>query len=394
MIKLINGPINAVRLEGEIFGIKKILYVFCDIHIDVNDQTQCESWISQDFTSFLAQEFSKIDKNKYIDFFFEMKESKLKSKHYPNRDKYIVETSKFFNKMIRFDKNKKNIGTEFGNNIRFHYIDIRDYFYNNIINMLDEIDNILHNVESYLISNDIKYIIDIINNLLLELADIIHLISDPKNESIKPTNNYDKNKMIIVMKKLNFNYKHSETKKGIQPLLDNIINELKEISTKLLDFNKLLSEYELYIKKFNRDGDLYSKLNITKSNEITYTVDYNVANKYLYDIKEHFNIFYNLITSTFAKIVDLYFLRRFIDKDYVTNAISYTGLGHSIVYIHTLVKYFNMKITNASYIKDPIDKVNKELLNYDIVTTDVQLFFYPPKLIQCSDLSSFPDNFN
>jgi hypothetical protein len=53
-----------------------------------------------------------------------------------------------------------------------------------------------------------------------------------------------------------------------------------------------------------------------------------------------------------------------------------------------------MKITNASYIKDPIDKVNKELLNYDIVDKDVQLFFYPPKLIQCSDLSSFPDNFN
>jgi|688.fasta_scaffold117178_3 hypothetical protein len=394
MVKLINGPVNVIRLEGEIFGIKKVLYVFCDMHIDINNQTQCESWISQDFTSFLAHEFSKIDKNKSIDFFFETWESMLKTRHYPTRDKYIEETSKFFNKMIRFDKDKKNIGTEFGNNVRFHYIDIRDYFHKNIKNMLYEIDNIINNEKSYLVSKDVKYIIDLTNNLLLEIADIIHLISDPKNESIKPTNNYDKNKMIIVMKKLNYNFNHSETKKGIQPLLDNIINKLKEISTNLIDFNKLLSEYEIYIKKFNRDGDLYSKLNITKSNEIIYTVDYNVANKYLYDIKEKFDIFDKLILFTFAKIVDLYFLRRFIDKDYITTGISYTGIFHSVNYIHTLVRYFNMKITNASYIKDPIDKVNKELLNYDIINKDVQLFFYPPKLIQCSDLSSFPDNFN
>jgi hypothetical protein len=391
MTKLINGPVNAIRLEGEIFGIKKVLYVFCDMHMDIYEQTQCESWISQDFTSFLAHEFSKIDKNKSVDFFFETWEDMIKTRHYPNRDKYIEETSKFFNKMIRFDKDKKNIGTEFGNNVRFHYIDIRNYFQKNINNMLYEIKNILHNVESYLISNDVKYIIDLTNNLLLEITDIIHLISDPKNESTKPTNNYDKNKMIIVMKKLNFNYKHSETKKGIQSLLDNIINKLKEISTTLLDFNKLLSEYELYIKKFNRDSDLYSKLN---TSAIIYYVDLKITNKYLYDIKEKYNDIKLLILSTFAKIVDLYFLRRFIDKDYVTNAISYTGLNHSIVYIHTLVRYFNMKITNASYIKDPIDKVNKELLNYDIVDKDVQLFFYPPKLIQCSDLSSFPDNFN
>jgi len=391
MTKLINGPVNAIRLEGEIFGIKKILYVFCDMHMDIYEQTQCESWISQDFTSFLAHEFSKIDKNKSVDFFFETWENMLKTRHYPNRDKYIEETSKFFNKMIRFDKDKKNIGTEFGNNVRFHYIDIRDYFNKNINNILNEISNVLYDVKSFLLHSDVKYFIDLTNNLLIEITDIIHLLSDPKNDSVKSTNNYDKNRMIIVMKKINYNYKHNETKKGIQPILDNIIKKLKELSTNLIDFNKLLSEYELYIKKFNRDSDLYRKLN---TSTIIYSPDFKITNKYLYNIKEKFYDIDLLILHSFSQITDLYFLRRFIDKDYVTNAISYTGLNHSILYIHTLVRYFNMKITNASYIKDPIDKVNKELLNYDVADKDVRLFFYPPKLIQCSDLSSFPDNFN
>jgi hypothetical protein len=36
----INGPLNVVRLEGKINKIKKVIYVFLDIHIDVNNHTK------------------------------------------------------------------------------------------------------------------------------------------------------------------------------------------------------------------------------------------------------------------------------------------------------------------------------------------------------------------
>jgi hypothetical protein len=66
----INGPINVVRLEGQIFNINKIIYIFFDHHSDLYIQTKCNDFISDDIVVYLNKEFSKI-KNKYIDFFME-----------------------------------------------------------------------------------------------------------------------------------------------------------------------------------------------------------------------------------------------------------------------------------------------------------------------------------
>ena len=32
---LINGPINVIRLEGKINNIKKVLYIFMDVHVNI-----------------------------------------------------------------------------------------------------------------------------------------------------------------------------------------------------------------------------------------------------------------------------------------------------------------------------------------------------------------------
>lgn len=37
----INGPINVVRMEGEINNIHKVIYLFMDDHLDINKQTSC-----------------------------------------------------------------------------------------------------------------------------------------------------------------------------------------------------------------------------------------------------------------------------------------------------------------------------------------------------------------
>ena len=90
--------------------------------------------------------------------------------------------------------------------------------------------------------------------------------------------------------------------------------------------------------------------------------------------------------------MDLFFLRRFLDKDYVTNGIVYTGALHSSTYVYTLIKYFGFKITHWSYLKvtpEELYKLVEKMNNPD----DISEYIYPPKLYQCSDMTKFPKLF-
>jgi hypothetical protein len=92
-------------------------------------------------------------------------------------------------------------------------------------------------------------------------------------------------------------------------------------------------------------------------------------------------------------MMDLFLLRRFLDKDYVTNTITYTGAHHSINYIRLLVKYFDFDITHCSYIKNndissATTKIKKSKKNEEL-----KELFFTPIFIQCSDLGSFPKLF-
>lgn len=89
----------------------------------------------------------------------------------------------------------------------------------------------------------------------------------------------------------------------------------------------------------------------------------------------------------------MYFLRRFLDKDYITNSISYTGGLHSMTYIHTLVKYFDFKITHTSYSKYIIKDINQKIKNMELGPEYYAIFMRPIKY-QCSDITNFPDNFS
>jgi hypothetical protein len=124
---LVNGPINVVRLEGTINNIKKILYVFFDYHANINLQTECESYDSKDIVTYFYDIFKS--SNKPVDFFFEVKSSTItKNNITPFKNIYINNINKFYTRS-KFDESvKKNIKK----NIRFHYLDIRDYLEKNI----------------------------------------------------------------------------------------------------------------------------------------------------------------------------------------------------------------------------------------------------------------------
>ena len=127
---------------------------------------------------------------------------------------------------------------------------------------------------------------------------------------------------------------------------------------------------------------------------------------YLINIKEFDNILDHLynIQILFSKlalqvfivsssIVDLYFYRRFLDKSYITNAVVYTGAAHGQNHIYNLVKYFDFKITHASYIYSSDIKDIQNIVKKSNGRIDIEKYFIDKETYQCSDLSTFPEAF-
>src|SRR2546423_12299049 len=68
----INGPINLIRVEGIINNIKKIFYLFMDLHIDPSMQNECEDIRSIHIRNYLVNNFDQLtNTNRTVDFFIE-----------------------------------------------------------------------------------------------------------------------------------------------------------------------------------------------------------------------------------------------------------------------------------------------------------------------------------
>ena len=143
----INGPINIVRLEGEVNGVKKVLHVFFDVHLSPNYQTECSGVDNIDIHQFFRTEFNKLDKSKKYDFFFEDNPSLLYRDKFIYRGKYIEQVTKLFR------QKRKSF-----NNVRFHYIDIRDYvspeqfkYYDTLLNLSE------HKIDTNTVNNNTEF---------------------------------------------------------------------------------------------------------------------------------------------------------------------------------------------------------------------------------------------
>uniref|UniRef100_A0A6G6ACE2 Uncharacterized protein n=1 Tax=Borely moumouvirus TaxID=2712067 RepID=A0A6G6ACE2_9VIRU len=173
--------------------------------------------------------------------------------------------------------------------------------------------------------------------------------------------------IFYFLNKIKYDYNHNNVK--------NIVNTYLH--------NNILQDA---IKVKNDAKKLYDHIAVL-SNE-----DYE--NNYLSEkIKNELDYLDHELFSFDAKIVDLYFLRRFLDKDYITNAVVYTGAYHSMVYIYML-RTIGFKITHCA--KTNIYNINE--LN-DIVLENKLDFgkfldtFTLDNTLQCSDLEEFPNNF-
>lgn len=107
----INGPINAFRMEGMIDNVKKVIYIYGDIHKDANNQTQCDSIKSLEIKDYLLERFNKFKKNIIVDFFMELQPYYINKTTDKYRGNYISTMRSFFMKCFNFDTTKNKIYT-------------------------------------------------------------------------------------------------------------------------------------------------------------------------------------------------------------------------------------------------------------------------------------------
>jgi hypothetical protein len=183
----VNGPINVVRLNGDVGKLNKTIYLFMDFHIDPNYQTKCDDIRSEDVGKYMVDVFDESkEENLDLTYDFFLERGPLRP-HFPNKKYkgiYIDQMSELFTKSFDIDIEKKIVQkSPLVPNVRFHYADIRDYtidwtkthniiFEHNLWNAFN-LDNFVR-IQNY---------INTIGNEMFELYNIIYKdtnISNPK----------------------------------------------------------------------------------------------------------------------------------------------------------------------------------------------------------------------
>ena len=127
--RTISGPHNIVRLEGKISKNQKVLYIFFDV---------------DNIKTFLTKEFKKSTNT--LDFFLETNPSFIFQKSI-TRGKYLRELRQLVAQAFTYNLEENKVyESKIFPQVRLHYIDIRDYLFDDI--MYDQIEYI-----QYLVTN-------------------------------------------------------------------------------------------------------------------------------------------------------------------------------------------------------------------------------------------------
>jgi hypothetical protein len=390
-VKLINGPTNIVRLEGNINGINKILYLFMDWHVDVDSQSECTNIFSEDIKKYFADSFYNLNGSDITyDFFVEILPKKLKFPDENNntndiiRNKYILQIIKFFDLLFTYDKKRNRVKiNDVFNNVRFHYFDVRSQMDRNIMAPItyayDDSYDLLYK------SEDSEILIDIADQLFDALGELESFTSILINKNRNTSKD-----ILSFVNKIKQSYQHKNVKKIMAQLYINSVNDFKNL---IINIRQTIDKIEEYYKIFRNTENTFVKDNKYSGG---YGYGYNpiTLRNMSTDVLNSCEEIYETAIETFARLIDIYFLRRFLDKDYITNAIVFSGAAHSNTYVKFLVNYFNFKITHASYssIKD-LSKLEKEIKMRNKKNQSIMDLLNPKELFQCSDMTNFPDNF-
>ena len=406
----ISGPVNVVRLEGNIHGVRKIIYLFMDFHIPVYIQTECTNIFSKDINKYFAESFYELNNtSKKYDFFMEVRPNdiiRMGTEQAKKRKQiYIDQMVKLFAIILKYDKEKNKISiSDYFKNVRIHYLDVRDYLQLHISNVYNEALDISSRFMTYGISahglmaiNDIltkeKQMLDITIQIFMDTS---YKLPADKKPHIRESNfsyytsEIEPDIVINLLNKIKNRYNHKDIQKIINDIFDNLMEELKKLSD---DIGLVIEKFEDYIKilSINNPNTLIKD---EKTGEYNYGFTGYKLRSMTFDTINKCEELHATTMEIFYKLTDLYLLRRFLDKDYVTNGIVFSGAAHSLNYIAILLGYFNFKITHVAYAPiGNINDLNKETKKRISKNENIEDLFYPPELYQCSDITHFPKNF-
>ena len=385
----ITGAINLIRLIGD----GKVLYVFFDYPVKAY---KCKNKYTLTIDQFFTREFDKMKRsnNKIIyDFYLERTLSNVQTSERVDKS-YLEDLSNKMASYMKFDKKGMEI-SHIGENLRIHLIDVRD----NIIQFLkSRMDSILHfiSVDNFQAAiQEFPVVLNCISALKTILAQKTELRNKPskfidmlqKARTDQGISEVEANEYLIkIINKLYGDYKSDIVKKPILGQMKKLIVEMENVSLNVKDiFDKI---YNLN-KSINSDS--YKKKSL--DGRIMYGIPcatYQTEKAAFYHELE--NWIYN-VSVVGNRIMNLYFIRRFLDKSYATNGIFYGNAWSACDIVHQLVKNYGFKVTHFSHstILD-ISELNNSINKTDDVNLVCDIF-YPFNLAQCVHLENFPANF-
>jgi hypothetical protein len=423
--KLVNGPVNAFRLEGKINNINKAFYFFGDYHFPIYQETKCDSFLSKDWVSYFISTMKTTDNKTKYDFLYEnfadtdMFDQYLYS-NYTYREKYLNEIRKYIDKdMIIYEKKKNNNTIEYENkgskrfpNLRLHYLDIRSFYGYKDFFIFDNV------VSDSFDSFEKNYTIEPLNKLINEFNYIkIHLMflhnNILKNTKISKEKKYEIEKEIIE--------KDNKIKENIKNYYDFLVKsenrmdkysekifkkyENNDVKNKILNselIDAIFKNIKKTLKNINYCIIKIEKLKILASidplafNKKTLIYDYGKDTykiaKIFCKIKNKYHLVNEYQKNTFTYLTDLYLLRRILDKNFISNGIIYTGMAHTSDYIYILIKEFGFNLTHAGYTKLSIEQTNNAIKKLSNIN-EIDPYIYKPVFKQCTNMNKFPEKF-
>ena len=410
--KEITGPVNVLRLEGKVDGVTKVVYLFLDHHYSAQNQTECLNVYSTDVNQYLAQTFHKLNgASRVYDFFMELNVSdfrvdpryreaaKRESGRSGYRDIYIGRMVELIKSAVEYDpETNRTLPSKVFQNVRLHYLDIREEFHtpitwpllflqNDIWSMLcSKQDNFGHPIQ---LLTQVKEAVDSFVQVYETVSADPGAKLNPETEHRAQTPSWLSEHPLFAqtVRKLLIGYSHTNIKQTL----------VKLFQTKMKEFSQLSTDLENAIETYSKMQNLLLDPPITLEYG-TDAYDLERANMYGSVMLDAYLIAKKLSIasmSTVAWITDCYLLRRVLDKDYITHSIIYSGGGHSRHYVQALVGDFGFSITHAAFMPTTtVTELNTAIhahLKEERVIDD--LLLPGPNPPQCSDITGFPDDF-
>lgn len=368
-IKFINGPVNYIQLTGIIGGIQKNITIFLDKHMDINNQTRCDSFDSMDISQYLYNMIKNA--NIPLDFFLEIREQQIQLPQTDKKDIYIKDVIEMFKTEFIIEKDKVKYSKS-NPNVRLQYLDIRDHIGLIQINIM--------------IQNDIIPIVKLLQNNTdnnkLKLTKIIinHIKSLHYHIKLILKNKHN------IQKNQSYNQSYSFDMKTQEYYLNKIINKYDNETLK----NNINTFFNMNTKKYT--NEIREILSYIIDNLSSYEMNLH-NNFYLDEIVKFLNELNIIILKLYTLFTDIYFLRRFLDKDYIKNVVSYCGNYHGLNYLYFLVKYCDFKIIKIYNSNNmSIDDIIENFKNINYVQQVYTLFsLEKQKVKQCVNNISISD---